>query len=172
MIFDMTKTTITAVAVFGFFMLICLMNSNNAHANQGRLQKEIIGYAEAVANFCTPGKWTTPVCYKVLSNSNKVLVANFMADLHGKGFMTEKKTLEEGCAAVTALHEVAGLSRQSAASAMTECYNTLTEVADKAGMAPNPSHTQLFIAAVNCYRDDTVETFCPAIEKSLGRYKK
>lgn len=156
---------------FGFLFLATFVFTQSVEAQNNRLKNEIIGHAKNVAAYCTPGLWTTNRCYKVLANSNKVLAANYMAELHGKNHMQQKKRIEEECAASTALGEVMGLTRESAASAMTQCYNALTEVADELDMVPNPDHAQLFVAALYCYRDDIKAEACPEVEKSLAKYR-
>ena len=157
-----------AFLVIGFLISA---TSGFAQEMNSRAQKEIIGYAQSMAQHCIPRTWTSPACYTVVTNSNKVMTANFMATLQQNGHVEQEEILKQGCAAAAALNSIRGLKQEAAASATTQCMNTFSDVASEVDIVPNPTHFQLLMAATYCYRDD-LPGACDSVEKSLSVYKK
>lgn len=122
-------------------------------------------YAQHIAKACI-NQWEAQTCLSAVADSSMVLLSNYGADLQNRKMEADAESLKQHCAATTAA------SRQQVPayamkSALTECANTITDIAARTGIQPDPSHFQLLIAPLLCLGGDPA---CAALSEQLAAY--
>lgn len=122
-------------------------------------------YAQSVARACV-ADWTAQKCLSAVSDSNMVLLSNYGADLQNHKLDSAAETLKQHCAATTAANQQ-NVPAYAMHSALTECANTITDLAAQTGIQPDPSHYQLLIAPLLCLGADPS---CAQITRQMQGY--
>ncbi len=133
---------------------------------QDSVNAPVLEFASRIANVCL-GHWEMPSCLGVVSDSNMVLLSNYGEVLQKGGHNDEAEQLKQHCAATTAASQQA-VPAYAMHSALTECANTIADIAGKTSMQPDPSHYQLLIAPLLCLGTDPR---CAGIESQMQSYK-
>ncbi len=152
-----------------FFMAAFLPLAGYAQQDQGAA----VYFAREIASAClgTPEgshKWTDQSCLKALSASTLAFGTDYTVELQNSGQQEAAQTIINHCAAATAAAQKE-IPADALAGAMTECANTISDVAAQTGLAPNLSHYQLVVYPVFCLNPDDYDQ-CSAFEKELSRY--
>ncbi|MBI2234543.1 MAG: hypothetical protein HYU57_06115 [Micavibrio aeruginosavorus] len=148
------------ISIFAFLLIA----SSPAMA-QNTPSATSLQYAQQIAKACI-NQWEAQTCLGAVADSNMVLLSNYGADLQSRKMEAEAEALKQHCAATTAA------SRQQVPayamkSALTECANTITDLAARTGVQPDPSHFQLLIAPLLCLGGDPA---CAALSDQLAAY--
>jgi hypothetical protein len=121
--------------------------------------------ASAMANVCLDN-WQAPACLKAVSTSALVLAANYGTALQQGGHAAEAEEIKQHCAASTAATQ-GDYPAAAMKSAFTECANTVSDVAGKTGVNPDPSQYQLLVGPVMCLEGDPR---CAAVTSGLKAF--
>ena len=135
-------------------LTIILVAASPASAKDEKPSETSLQFAKMIAGAC-PNRWESPDCLKTLGESNFVLVANYGGTLLENQKKADAETLKENCAASTAAREVS-VPAYAMASAMTECVNTIGDIAGKTGIKPDLSHFQMMGFPALCLSKDPV----------------
>lgn len=119
-------------------------------------------YVNMVAAEC-PENWSSPVCLSVMSESNRVMVSNFMEELDRAGQAGAVESVKNSCAASTAAEKQI-FPADAMKSAFIECANIISDTAATTRLAPDLAHYELLTAAVLCMSNDRR---CVGITKKL-----
>ncbi len=150
-------------------LMVIYMAALPVQAQTSRADKEIIGYAKSMAKYCSQGQWESMRCLSIMSDSNKVLAANYMALLERSELLDAKEAVKNSCAATTAFNEVKGVTKEAIASAMTECANMIADVSGRTNVTPNANHFQLLFAPIFCYKEQAEQ--CAMVDQSFSQYR-
>jgi hypothetical protein len=140
---------------------LCFINSAQAQQASASIQEQ----ASAIANACL-ANWQAPGCLKAVSASSLVLAANYGTALQQGGHAAEAETIKQHCAASTAATQ-GDYPAYAMKSAFTECANTISDVAGKTGVNPDPSQYQLLVGPVMCLDGSQG---CAAVTNGLKAY--
>ena len=138
----------------------------SASASSGRAEKELVQLAKNIARECLKEEtgWMSASCLKVNAYSNRILAANYIAALKEKGKTKAAGSVEQQCAAATALGEVKA-TQETVGNVLAECANQISDMTAETGIKPDLSHYQLLIAATLCI---TKDARCEASEQALA----
>ena len=127
---------------------LALFVSSTAQAQTATPSATSLQFAKSVATACV-ADWTAQSCLSAVSDSNLALLSNYGADLQNRKMEAAAENLKQHCAATTAANQQA-VPPYAMHSALTECANTITDIAASTGVQPDPSHYQLLIAPLLC----------------------
>lgn len=105
------------------------------------------------AGAACPGKWETPACLSVISNSNMAMASNYGADLQKKNMNADAELIKQHCAASTAASKDV-VPAYAMKSAFIECANQIADTTAKTGVQPDLSQYQLLVGATICLDND------------------
>ncbi len=115
-------------------------------------------HAKSIANSCLH-KWTHIGCYGAVSDSNQVLVKDYMAKLKTAGHPQLAEKVRQECAASTAVRRFVqesgkNISANAISEAFTVCVNQITEANEATQVKPDPTYYQLLLIPTLCLRED------------------
>lgn len=139
--------------------------SGSAHAQTGVPSATSVQFAQSVARACV-SDWAAQKCLSAVSDSSMVMLSNYGADLQNRKMNTAAETLKQHCAATTAASQQ-NVPPYAMRSALTECANTIADLAASTGIQPDPSHYQLLVAPLLCLGADPA---CAEITAQMKLY--
>jgi len=151
---------------FCFFVTSIPVHAQTA-AQQGGVPQAVSSQIISIQKSCLPSRWQTPDCLKAMGESNLIMASNYAEALQNGDHKPAADELLQHCAASTAAREQE-VPAYAMTSAMTECANTMGEIAQNTGIRPDPTHFQLFIAGVLCLSQNLQ---CAALEKGIAAFK-
>ena len=110
--------------------------------------------------------WQAPGCLKAVSGAALVGAANYGSTLQQGGHPAEAEQIKQHCAAATAGTQ-GDYPAYAIRSALTECVNTISDVAGKTGVNPDPNQYQLLLGPALCLSGDAR---CAAVNAGLQKY--
>lgn len=145
-------------SVMTFFLMaiggaVLMGAPHSAHAQNVPAQ-----YASSIANSCL-NNWKTLKCYVAVSDSNLVLVANYISKLKTAGRAGDAEKVKQQCAAATAVRKFAeqggkDLPVNAMSEALTVCINQMYDSIAATNVQPDMDHYQLLLVPTLCLRDD------------------
>ena len=122
---------------------------------------------QAVLAAC-PADWSAQPCLKAVSGANLVMAANYGSSLQQSGQAAAAESVKNHCAASTAATQ-GNFPAYAFRSAFTECANTLTDLAQQTGKAPDPVLFPVLVDATLCLSGDQR---CAAMTQQLQGYAR
>jgi len=132
-----------------------------------QIQQNVIEHILALQTHCIPGKWETPACLSAMAVSNKDLAAGYAENVQNKQGKPDADTIIQHCAASTAASQQE-VPAYAMASAMTECVNAISDMAESTELTPDPTHISLLLTGILCLNG---EPQCAALEQGLKNFK-
>lgn len=127
-----------------------------------KMDNVVLGHVKTVTLSCVQ-KWEDQGCMKALSSMNMTFASTYASTLQNANKKSYTERLKNGCAASTAALKVV-VPAYAMRSAMVECVNVMSDIADKASVRPDPSLSQLSVGAILCLGKDKS---CKKIEQGL-----
>jgi hypothetical protein len=146
-------------------LLLCALSAAPAWAQSASVSSPIGQEASVVAKACL-SNWQAPGCLKAVSGGALVLASNYGVALQQGGHAGEAEQVKQHCAASTAATQ-GNYPAYAMKSAFTECANTITDIAGKTGVQPDPAQFQLLVGPTLCLSGDPR---CSAVETGLKAY--
>ena len=131
-------------------------------SSKSEMNSAVLGHVKTVTLSCVK-KWEGQSCMKALSSMNMTFTSTYAATLQNANKKPYMDRLKNGCAASTAALKVV-VPAYAMRSAMVECVNVMSDIADKTSVRPDPSLSQLSVGAVFCLGKDKS---CKTIEQGL-----
>ncbi len=148
-----TKKTVTATNT---------RSESSSKAKAVSTDNSVLGHVKSVTSSCVKN-WSDQSCMKEISSMNMTLVSTYAANLKYSNKQSYLESLKEGCAASTAALKV-NVPAYAMRSAMVECVNLMSDIADKTAIRPDPTLSQLAVGSILCLGKDKS---CPQIESGL-----
>lgn len=150
------------------FVLTGFLFGNYVHAQSAPAPSPAV--AKEIKNIkaaCIPARWETPDCLKTMGESNLVLASSYAESLKKDGKTKEADQIVQHCAASTAAREQE-VPAYAMKSAMTECANTIGDIAQATEITPDLTHYQLFFAGVLCLSQSPE---CTMVEDGIRQFQ-
>jgi hypothetical protein len=112
-------------------------------------------YTKMVAQDCSAkaDAWSSNGCLRTLSESNRVMISNYMETLDREGQTQFVELVKNSCAASTAA-EQGTYPADAMKSAFIECANAISDVAEASRLAPDLAHYELLAGSILCMSND------------------
>lgn len=127
----------------------------------------VLQFAASVAQACV-ADWGAQGCLSAVSESNIAMLSDYGAALQNAKHDAAAETLKQHCAATTAASQQ-NVPAYAMLSALTECANTISDIASRTALMPDPSHYQLMIAPLLCLGGNPA---CAEITAQLTAYTR
>lgn len=151
-----------AVSVFLLFLASSSMPVQAQIQTETSASKTARNFARSISRSCLRG-WESQQCLIALSETTLVLTANYAVALEKNKKADHVEQLKKHCAASTAAME-GRYPAEVMNSAFTECANTIYDISEASGIAPDLSHYQLLVGGVLCLSG---QPQCASIEQGL-----